>query len=406
MLRTWSIKLNRSDSSSNQPEKMPSTRSDDVQQADSTVSLSSIGWDQSRVEEFSSLAVNGPTSGATGPLKPARVASVYGQNVLLITEDGTTRGEPSSELSSSAETAADLPATGDWVAFRERPSHDADVIEFILPRRSQLMRTRQVMHSSVETQIVATNLDVAFIVHAANNVNVRRLEREATQVSSSGAEVVIVLNKADLCGDINELLDDVAMSLPLVNAHAVSGVTGEGVEALAAYAKPDRTVAFLGASGVGKSTLTNRILGHDLMDTGEVREDDQRGRHTTTTRNLIPLPDGGALVDTPGIRSLGLSEADEGVETVFEDIVELALNCRFNDCSHSKEPGCAVQEAIETGDLTEERLGSFEKLSREMEFIRSKSDLQLRHAKRDSIKARTKGIRQVYKVREKFGRSE
>ncbi len=261
------------------------------------------------------------------------------------------------------------------------------------------------MNSAVERQVVAVNLDFAFVVQAANNVNRRRLEREAAQVASSGAEPVIVLNKADLVPDVAVLLDDLQMSVPLVPVHAVSGATGEGVEALTKYAKPDRTVAFIGASGVGKSTLTNRLLDEEVMDTGEVREDDQRGRHTTTARHLIPVPGGGALIDTPGMRSLGLSGIDDGVMAVFDDIAELAGECRFNDCSHTNEPGCAVLGAIFSGELTEERLGSFRKLNRELEFVQSKSDLRMRHAKRDMLKARTKRGRQMMKARKKFGRA-
>ncbi len=378
MFRIRSITLHSSDSF----EKPPETGHADARPN----TLAPIGWDQARIAEFTEHANSG--------LSPGRVARVDGQSVMLITATGTVRAESSTELQQLAETSEDRPATGDWVGLRQRPSSDLDVIEVVLRRRSQLSRTRQVMKSAVEQQIVAVNIDVAFIVHAANNVNLRRLEREASQVATSGAAVVIVLNKADLTSDTEARSDEVRSILPQVDVHAVSGVTGERVEALAAYARPDRTVVFIGASGVGKSTLINRLLGREVMDTGAVREDDQRGRHTTTTRYLHPLDGGGALIDTPGIRSIGLSGADDGVAAVFDDIAELALTCRFNDCSHGDEPGCAVQDAIRRGELEAARLASFQKLGREVEFVQSKSDMRLRNARRDIWKARAKSNRE------------
>lgn len=390
VLRTWSIKL----------EHFSSTDFSSLSQNGTGANgdiLSSIGWNAERAGQFTPFAANG--------LAPGRVARVDGRSVLLITAGGSTRAEASTGLHRKAETTEELPAIGDWVGYRARPLHETDLVEAILPRRSQLVRTRQVMDSAVERQVVAANLDFAFIVHAANNVNLRRLEREAAQVASSGAEAVIVFNKSDLHDDIFSLLDDVEVSVPLVPVHAVSGITGDGIEALERYIRPDRTVAFIGASGVGKSTLTNRLLGRDVMDTGGVREDDQRGRHTTTARHLLPLDGGGALIDTPGMRAVGLLDAGEGVAAIFNDISQLALRCRFNDCTHNSEPGCAVQDAVRTGELDEGRFGSYEKLSRELEFIQSKSDLRLRHARRDVWKQRAKNARQKYKARDRFGRS-
>ncbi len=403
MLRTWSITLHQSESSNFSSDADAGADAPGAEpDVDAPVSLADIGWNELRAEQFAPDAAAG--------LSPGRVARVDGRSVLLITESGTTRAEGSTTLVQESETADGLPAAGDWVGFRPRPSHDTDVIEAILPRSSRLVRPRIDRSSfrraeAVGLQVVAANLDTAFVVHAANNVNPRRLEREAAQVASSGADVVIVLNKADLVEDVTDLVEDARMSVPFIPIHSVSGATGEGVDALAEYARPDRTVAFIGASGVGKSTLTNRLLGQEVMETGEVREDDQRGRHTTTARHLIPIPGGGALIDTPGIRSLGLTGADEGVAAVFDDITELAANCRFNDCSHSGEPGCAVMEAIFQGEMSEDRLGSFRKLTRELEFMQSKTDVRLRHAKRDMLKARTKRGRQMMRARKKFGRS-
>ena len=394
MLRTWSIPLQSFELIDNLPDTEPKLR----QEKDLSRALAPIGWDSSRVDEFAPHAAAG--------LEPGRVARVDGQSVMLITSSGTIRAESSTQLQAAAETAEALPATGDWVGFSARPSHDTDLIELLLTRRSQLMRTRQVMKSAVERQVVAVNLDVVFIVHAANNVNLRRLEREAAQVASSGADVVIVLNKADLNDDVEKLMAEVKLSVPLVTVHRVSGVTGEGVEALSVYARPDRTVAFIGASGVGKSTLINRLLGREAMDTGAVREHDQRGRHTTTTRHLLPLDGGGVLIDTPGVRSLGLSDADDGVDAVFDEIVALELKCRFSDCSHSNEPECAVREAIGRGELDEARLISYKKLGRETKFAASKTDVRLRKARRDAGKTLAKRIHQVTRPQKKNDRSD
>ena len=337
--------------------------------------------------------------------QPARVIRVDGPSCLLITAAERRRGETSNALFLASEDGTSLPAVGDWVAIRPRPSHDTDLIESVLPRASSLVRTRQVMDSSVERQTVAANLDTIFIVHSANNLNARRLEREVAQVASSGARPAVILSKSDLCDDVDAAVWEAQSSVPGVPTHAVSGVTGDGANDLLTYVSGNRTVAFIGASGVGKSTLTNRLLGEEVMDTGEVREDDQRGRHTTTARHLIPLPGGGALIDTPGMRSFGLSDAGEGVGEVFADIAALASQCRFPDCGHRSEPGCAILEAIFTGELDEDRFRSYIKLNKELEFIESKADMRLRAARNDVWKKRAKNVRQRMKARQKYGRS-
>jgi ribosome biogenesis GTPase len=393
MLRNWSIILDNLDST-DQPlyPAAPPHHNPDLH-----VPLESIGWDDTRVAGFASYAASG--------LDPGRVARVDGRSVLVITADGTTRAEGSTELFDAAETAESLPATGDWIGFSKRPGHDTDLVEVVLPRRSVLTRTRQVLKNAVERQVVAANVDAVFIVHAAINLNLRRLEREAAQVAASGAQAVILLNKSDLVDDVDRVVGEMLISVPDLTVHAVSGVTGDGVDRLLRYVQPDRTVVFLGASGVGKSTLINRLLGSDVMDTGAVREDDQRGRHTTTARHLLPLDGGGALIDTPGVRALGLSDAAVGVEAVFDDIAELALSCRFSDCLHVAEPGCAVQEAVRGAELDEGRLNSYRKLEKEAEFIASRTDMQLRNSRREIWKSRAKRNRQAQRVRQRDDRN-
>lgn len=337
-------------------------------------------------------------------LVPARVIRVDGPSCLLITASGKRRGETPKKIYLESGDGTSLPSAGDWVAIRPRPSHDTDLIEAVLPRTSELIRTRQVMDSSVERQIVAANLDTVFIVQAANNLNLRRLEREVAQVASSGARPAVILSKSDLTEEIDDAVWSVQSSVPGIPVHAVSGVTGHGSKELMDYVSGNRTVAFIGSSGVGKSTLTNRLLGQEVMDTGEVRDDDQRGRHTTTARHLIPLPGGGALIDTPGMRSFGLADAEEGVSEVFSDVEQLASQCKFPDCAHSNEPGCAVMEAIFTGELAEDRFRSFTKLNKELEFIESKADMRLKAARNDVWKKRAKNIRKRYSTWDKHGK--
>jgi ribosome biogenesis GTPase len=260
------------------------------------------------------------------------------------------------------------------------------------------------MKSSVETQVVAANIDSIFIVHAANNINQRRIEREVAQVAAGGAAPVVVLNKCDLVSDIYGVLDEAEGAAPGVPVHAVAGLTGDRVDDLRGYAAGNRTVAFIGASGVGKSTLINRLLGEEILATSAVREDDQRGRHTTTARHLLPLPGGGALIDTPGMRSFGLSDSAAGVGQVFSDIVQLETSCRFSDCSHRGEPGCAVREALGSGELDRDRLDSFHKLNRELEYIESKTNIHLNAARRKVWRDRAKNNRAKMRVRDRFGR--
>jgi ribosome biogenesis GTPase len=276
-----------------------------------------------------------------------------------------------------------LPAVGDWTAVRVEG--DAATIAAVLPRRSQFTRQAANDGGPTEAQVVAANVDVVFVV-AALNIDVRegflrRLERYLALAWESGAQPVIVLTKADLCDDVTSAVlavESIAFGVPV---HAVSNVTGEGVDEVAAYALPAVTVALLGSSGVGKSTLVNRLAGRELLATQEVRRDGV-GRHTTTHRELVPLPDGGLLLDTPGMRELQLWDAEEGVGATFSDVEALAAECRFGDCSHEGEPGCAVMEAIRDGRLARDRLTSYRKLQRELRALEIRQNARLKSEER------------------------
>jgi ribosome biogenesis GTPase len=318
---------------------------------------------------------------------PARVSAQHRGGYDVLTERGELRVRLAGRLRHEAASAADLPAVGDWVALREETVHA------VLPRRSAF--TRKAAWSPTEAQVLAANLDTVFVVSGLDgDFNLRRLERYLTLAWESGATPALVLTKADLCEDVGGALleaEQVAFGVP---AHVVSNVTGEGLDELSPYLAPAKTVALLGSSGVGKSTLANRLLGAELQATKEIAEDG-RGRHTTTSRQLLRLPGGALLVDTPGLREIQLWDADEGIEEAFADVDELAAGCRFNDCAHRREPGCAVQAAIDEGRLPRERLQSYRALQRELARLARKQDARLRSEERKKRAALARSRRKV-----------
>jgi ribosome biogenesis GTPase len=245
----------------------------------------------------------------------------------------------------------------------------------VLPRKTALMR--RAAGDRPDDQVIAANIDIVFVmVGLDHDFNVRRVERYLAAVWESGATPVVLLNKADLCADVNERLEELRRVAIGVDVHALSAATAEGVDAIQPYLQEGRTAGVVGSSGVGKSTLLNRLLGHDAQVTSAVRDHDSRGRHTTTHRELFVLPGGGFVIDTPGMREFQLSSAGDvdGVASVFEDIEALAARCRFADCAHQKEPGCAVREAVESGQLDAGRLASYEKLLKEVRYEASRDD--------------------------------
>ena len=292
--------------------------------------------------------------------------------------------------------SSDYPAVGDWVTVAD--GQEPAVITAVLPRRSAFVRSaadasRRSAGHLADEQVLAANVDVAFLVAGLDrDFNLRRLERYLAVAWSSGVRPVIVLNKADIAADLDGRLLEVEAIAPAVPIVILSALTGDGLEALAPYLNPGDTAVVLGSSGVGKSTLLNALLGEERQATAAVREDDSRGRHTTTHRELFDLPGGAMLIDTPGIRSLEIAGADEGVETAFEDIAALAAGCRFSDCRHRGEPGCAVDAAIDDGRLTEARLESHRKLERELAHAERKGDPRAEAAERKRWKSIHKSV--------------
>lgn len=325
-------------------------------------------------------------------LVPARVVRQHRERCGLITPDGELTGLVSGRFRHTAADHSNYPAVGDWVAVE--PSGDnLALIHAILPRRSAF--TRKVAGELTEAQVVAANIDTVFLVTGLDgNFNVRRIERYLTTAWNSGASPVIVLNKADLRDDLDDLLAEVelvALGTPVV---ALSALDGAGIDALRPHLAPGRTAALLGSSGVGKSTLINRLLGEERLRTQEVSDDAARGRHTTTHRELIRLPDGALLIDTPGMRELQLWADDDSLARAFDDIEALAAECRFADCSHESEPGCAVRAAVADGSLDTDRLESYFKQRRELAFLNRKQDVR---ARRESDKAWGRKMHQYMK---------
>jgi ribosome biogenesis GTPase / thiamine phosphate phosphatase len=318
---------------------------------------------------------------------PGRVSAQHRGEYDVLTEGGELRAHVAGRLRHEAGSGEDLPAVGDWVALRD------ETIHAVLPRRSAFLR--KVAFHATEAQVLAANIDTVFVVTGLDDdFSARRLERYLTLAWESGASPAVVLTKADLCDDPLAMLleaEQVALGVP---AHVVSNVTGEGLDELATHLAPAKTVALLGSSGVGKSSLVNRLLDDDVQATKELAEDGT-GRHTTTARQLFRLPGGAMLVDTPGLREVQLWDADEGIHEAFSDVDELAADCRFNDCAHLREPGCAVQAAIDEGRLPRQRLQSYRALQRELKRLAMKQDARLRSEER---KKRVKQARSRRKV--------
>jgi ribosome biogenesis GTPase / thiamine phosphate phosphatase len=334
--------------------------------------IRSYGWSDALSQDFAPHAERG--------LIPGRIVVQQRGLYDVATDLGELTGQISGKLAHEADSGG-YPAVGDWVALAPRQAEQAATIHAVLPRRTAFVR--KAAHSTATEQVVAANVDVALLVASMNaDLNARRLERYLATAWQSGARPVVVLTKADLArdpaADIAEA-EGVAFGAPVL---AVSAVTGEGMAALAAQLAPGETAVLVGSSGVGKSSLVNALAGEALMATAAIREHDAHGRHTTTHRELVRLPSGALILDTPGMRELGLLDAGDGLSITFEDIEALAAECRFHDCGHTGEPGCAVRAALEGGALDDDRWRSFQKLQRELAHQERKEDRVARAAYR------------------------
>jgi ribosome biogenesis GTPase len=352
------------------------------------VDLADLGWNEALAEAFAPHAAAG--------LLPGRVSLEHTHIYRVLLADGERLARVAGRLRHRAASRADYPAVGDWVAV-EPPPDDGDArIRAVLPRFSRF--SRRAAGEVTEEQIVASNIDIVFLVGGLDrDFNPRRIERYLVVAWESGATPVIVLNKADLVEDPEPFVEDTRSLAPAVPVHAVSAHVPASVEALRQYLGRGRTAALLGSSGVGKSTIVNTLIGEARLRTRDVREWDSRGRHTTTTRQLIRLPGSGVLIDTPGMREIQLWETGEALAGAFVDVETISEGCRFRDCRHRGEPGCAVAEAVADGRLGAERVESYHKLQDEQAYQARQQDqrLQLEEKRRWKVisKAANKHIR-------------
>ena len=340
--------------------------------------LVDLGWSPRWEALFEPYGVEG--------LTPARVVRTSRGSALIATPNGVIRAKVSARLAKDADSPAELPVVGDWVAASVPDGEDVPHIEAVLERSSAI--TRGDPGGTSAAQVLAANIDVVFVVHPiAEEPNPRRIERELSVAWDSGAVPVIVLTKEDLSADADAARAAVEAVAPGADVVVTSALTAEGVEPLLSYIAGHRTAVLVGPSGAGKSSLLNALVGEELQKTREVRVSDGRGRHTTVARQLFAMPGGGLLIDTPGLRAFGLTGSEEGIASAFPDIEEAAEGCRFRDCAHLDEPGCAVRAAVESGSLSPERLASYHKLIGEAQNAIARTEVRQRVADDRTSKA-------------------
>lgn len=343
--------------------------------------LEDWGWNAELADAFQALCVSGRV--------PGRVVEEQRDGYTVICHSGFLRARAAGRLRHNATSADELPAVGDWVVLEAAVDATLATIHACLPRRTVMVR--KAAGRAVEAQVVAANVDVVLLVTALDDdLEPRRIERYLAAIWESGADPVLVLSKADLCLEPEAAVNELAAVAMGVSIVPISAQSGQGIEELVGHVRPGRTALLVGSSGVGKSTIVNRLAGDDVQHVNVVRARDDRGQHTTTARRLLRLPSGALLVDTPGMRELALWGAESGLADAFEDLTALFSKCRFGDCAHGGEPGCAVQAAIDSGGLDADRLSAWRKLEREMAHHASKASKRAQSDRRKEYKRLTK----------------
>lgn len=351
--------------------------------------LAALGWDEGLERAYQAWA-------GKPDIQPARVLIEFNYIYRVWGSDGETEAVLAGRLKHQAARRGELPSVGDWVVIRKRPDENRAAIVAVLPRRSWF--SRRMAGNVTDEQVVAANVDVVFIVMALDaDFSLRRLERYLLLARESGASPVVLLTKPDQCSDVPGRAAETAALAGGLPVHVVSPKLNQGLEHVSAYLSPGRTGALLGSSGVGKSTIINRLVGRDVQKTRDIRVSDSKGRHTTSHRELVFLPNGGFIIDTPGMRELQLWDVGEAVRETFDEIEALAADCRFTDCQHRNEPRCAVKTAVAEGRLPPARLQSYLKLQDELSFLARQKDerAQLEEKRRGKIMG--KAMRQYLK---------
>ena len=352
--------------------------------------LRALGWTDSRARAFEQIGEPG--------LVPGRVSLEHNHIYRVLTDAGELLAEAAGRVKYLATSRQALPAVGDWVALRPDPAGGRALIRAVLPRETWF--SRKAAGRETQEQVVAANIDTVLLVFGLDApMNARRLERYLVPARRSGAEPVIVLNKADVSEDVASAVAEATVAAQDVRTLILSARAGRGLDELRALLHAGKTLALLGPSGAGKSTIVNALAGREILATGEVRADDARGRHTSVHRQMVVLDDGGVIIDTPGMRELQLWDVEEAIDDAFQDVAALGAACRFRDCRHDQEPGCAVKRAVDAGELDAGRYASYLKLSHEREADEKRRDERaLLDAKR-LAKTTERSVRKLRKVR-------
>jgi len=353
--------------------------------------LNKLGWNETLEKKFKELDCKDIIKG--------RVIFHSGKQYKIMTSNGEITANLSNYYINSTEIKSNLPAVGDWVCLKQVDEFHPYQIIKLIPRINKL--SRKVSGEKSEEQVIASNIDIVFIVTSADqDFNIRRLERYCASINEISAQPIIILNKIDICNDYKQYLLDIEENLPNITTLSISAKTSENIDEVIQYIKPGNTIVLVGSSGVGKSTLINNILGYNRQTVGEIREKDGKGKHVTTSRELIVIPNGGMLIDNPGIRELQLWSSEIGISKTFEDIEELSRQCRFSDCTHNAEPGCAVKKTIEMGQLSQERVDGYKKLLREQDYLNTRKNT---YEKRKKDRKLSKIYRQGKSIRKYKG---